>query len=257
MSEKHLPSIVLPQPPKSGGFFLPDLVDTTFGASWRWVVSDRPQAIDLAERWFHPTILSPSVVTAIRQQFASDDLLMHVALTDILRPEVAEALAASLETATFVRHHHTAYPLWIAPRPLQTQAILEEAFAWLSSAEALEAHLWLLGWPYPRPRQAQVQVQLSRMGVGDFFPIHLDTEEEGFAVVYNLTQDWKAELGGVLQFYDPSGRIIVEMPPLFNSAILFRPRGAPHGVNVVKPDAAGRFRYSLAAFYLFTDSGGY
>jgi Rps23 Pro-64 3,4-dihydroxylase Tpa1-like proline 4-hydroxylase len=89
------------------------------------------------------------------------------------------------------------------------------------------------------------------MGVGESFPVHLDTKEEGIAVVYNFTRDWEERLGGVLYFPHPSGAgDDIRVPPLFNSVFIFRSRGAPHGVSEVRPEAGGRYRYAIASFFL-------
>jgi Rps23 Pro-64 3,4-dihydroxylase Tpa1-like proline 4-hydroxylase len=98
------------------------------------------------------------------------------------------------------------------------------------------------------------QVQVSRMGVGEQFPVHVDTHEEGLAVVYNFTRDWEERFGGVLHFAHPSGTwndLVV--PPLFNSVFIFRSADAPHGVSRVKPEAGSRYRYTVTTFFLADD----
>lgn len=232
------------------GFFISHWTDHLFGWKWRTVVSTRPEAVKQAEAWIHTPLLQPATVTAIRQQYYSDPRVFHVALSNVLHPERAAQIFADLQVARFVRHHHTHYPLWIAPRQQQEPSVLTSFVDWLCSRDAAMFHSWWVCWPHPLPEPLTTQVQVSRMGVGDHFPLHHDTDEEGIAVVYNFTAGWQKEWGGALCFPHPhTGRHELILPPQFNSLLLFRPQHAPHLVTPVLPTAENHYRYTVTVFY--------
>ncbi|WP_404364643.1 2OG-Fe(II) oxygenase [Corallococcus coralloides] len=135
-------------------------------------------------------------------------------------------------------------------RPLHHQepSALTDFRAWIQSADGAAFHAALVGWPEP-PQTRQVQV--SRMEVGESFPEHRDTDEEGLAVVYNFTRPWEDRFGGGLTFRHPEvDADMMRVPPLFNSVFIFRARGAPHRVTEWTSEARGHLRDSVTAFIL-------
>ncbi len=242
----------LPKAPQHGAFFIPDLVDHRFGLMWRTFVHDLPPDPTDAALWWHPQLLEPSVVTAIRQHFLLEGPIPHVALQEAFSPDLAWAMWQELSTARFVRHHFPDYHIDILPHDaLEPSGVLARLVAWLRTKEAAATHQWLVGWPHPRPETTAIQVQISRLQEGDFFAMHEDTEREGIAVVYNLSAHWSPEWGGTLFFLHPNGQqIALAIPPVFNTALIFRPQGAPHWVDPVGAIPAGIARYTITCFYL-------
>jgi Rps23 Pro-64 3,4-dihydroxylase Tpa1-like proline 4-hydroxylase len=234
----------LRKPEHRSGFFIPDLVENVFGEDWA-----KPSPVPAsAENWSHPSLRDPEVVSQVNTAFAEGGRVPHVCLSDVLQPERAEAIHAALERARFVRHHHAPYPLSIARLEELEPSTLTEFTHWLRTEEATAYHAWLVGWP---GRLISKQVQVSRMGVGEQFPVHVDTHEEGLAVVYNFTRDWEERFGGVLHFPHPSGTWDdLRVPPLFNSAFIFRSADVPHGVSQVTSEAGSRYRYTITTFLL-------
>ena len=58
----------------------------------------------------------------------------------------------------------------------------------------------------------------------------------------------------MLAFPHPSGtwnELVI--PPVFNSVLIFRSRGAPHEVTQVQPEAEGLWRYTVTTFFLAAD----
>ena len=142
-----------------------------------------------------------------------------------------KALALALASAALVTV--------VSPGTAQEQA---------EGQEKADYHAWLVGW---QQKLSPRQVQVSRMGVGERFPVHVDTDEEGLAVVYNFTRPWEERFGGVLFFPHPSGTWDeLRVPPLFNSVLIFRSREAPHGVSPVLPEAGSHVRYTVTSFFL-------
>lgn len=232
------------RPDHPSGFFIPDLVHNVFGEAW---AHPNPVLAE-ASRWNHPHLLNAEVVAQIRTAFAQGGRVPHVCLSDALQPERANALHAALTRARFTPHHHSPYPLSIARLDQQEPSALTEFTQWLRTDEAASYHAWLVGWPGPLVSK---QVQVSQMTVGERFPVHIDTEEEGLAVVYNFTRGWEERFGGVLHFPRPSGKgDALRIPPLFNSVFIFRSLGAPHGVTEVTPEAGDRLRYTVTTFFL-------
>lgn len=81
--------------------------------------------------------------------------------------------------------------------------------------------------------------QLTRYRPGHFLTAHDDAAEgkdRSAAFVLNLTEDWCADFGGVLQLLDSDGDISAGMTPRFNRLAVFKvPRA--HAVSVVAPYA--------------------
>lgn len=234
----------LRRPERSSGFFIPDLADSVFGEGWR----APSEALAEAARWMHPQLVNPAGAPGVREAFAEGGRVPHVCLAEALQPAQAEAVHEALGRARFVRHHHAPYPLSIARPEEQEPSALTGFVQWLGTQAAADYHAWLVGSPqrlFPR------QVQVSRMGVGERFPTHVDTEDEGLAVVYNFTRPWEQRFGGVLVFPHPSGTWDeLRIAPLFNSVFIFRSRGAPHAVTEVTPEAGAHSRYSVTSFFL-------
>ena len=90
-------------------------------------------------------------------------------------------------------------------------------------------------------RVRRMNAQATRYRAGHFLKLHDDyNAEEGrlYAYVINLTREWKADWGGLLQFLDAEGRVIDTLMPRWNSLSIFRVP-APHVVSLVAPWAEG------------------
>ena len=90
-------------------------------------------------------------------------------------------------------------------------------------------------------RVRRMNAQATRYRGGHFLKLHDDfNAEEGrlYAYVINLTHEWKADWGGLLQFLDAEGRVIDTLMPRWNSLSIFRVP-APHVVSLVAPWAEG------------------
>jgi SM-20-related protein len=91
--------------------------------------------------------------------------------------------------------------------------------------------------------------QATRYMPGHFLKKHTDTvvgQYREIAYVLNLTKDWQADWGGLLNFLDEDGNVIDTFMPAFNSLTLFR---VPmwHHVSYVAP-SAGAPRYAITGW---------
>ena len=85
-----------------------------------------------------------------------------------------------------------------------------------------------------------VNGQATRYLPGHFLTSHDDGiagEDRVAAYVINLTQGWRADWGGLLQFHNPAGDIPLALKPGFNTMHLFRVPQM-HSVSYVAPFAA-------------------
>ncbi|RKG90510.1 2OG-Fe(II) oxygenase [Corallococcus terminator] len=244
-SSPDSPATSSPRPERPSGFFVANFADSVFGH----VRAKPPSAFPpSASGWSPLANASPKLHDAIRHEFVSGGRVPHVCLQRVLLPERAEAMRLALRDARFQRHHHGPYPLHIAPLAQQAPGVLSDFCAWLASEDGADFHAALVGWPQKLETR---QVQVSRMDVGEQFPEHRDTDEEGVAVVYNFTRPWQESFGGVLAFPHPDGdRDLMRVPPIFNSVFIFRAVNAPHRVTEWLPAAQGHQRYSITAFML-------
>lgn len=89
-------------------------------------------------------------------------------------------------------------------------------------------------------RVRRVNAQATRYRRGHFLRYHTDIDSnEGrlYAYVLNLSRDWHADWGGLLQFIDDDGRVLDTLLPRWNTLSLFAvPAG--HAVSLVAPWAA-------------------
>lgn len=89
-------------------------------------------------------------------------------------------------------------------------------------------------------RVRRINAQATRYRSGHFLRYHTDVDSgEGrlYAYVLNLSQDWSADWGGLLQFIDNDGRVTDTFLPRWNTLSLFAvPAG--HAVSLVAPWAA-------------------
>jgi Rps23 Pro-64 3,4-dihydroxylase Tpa1-like proline 4-hydroxylase len=74
-------------------------------------------------------------------------------------------------------------------------------------------------------RIERVDAQATRYTAGHFLSLHDDADHEGearrCAYVLNLSDGWRAEWGGLLQFVAPDGSVAESFVPHFNSLSLF------------------------------------
>lgn len=113
------------------------------------------------------------------------------------------------------------------------------AFARALALVESEAFLQLARKVCWNPRIGFADAQLTRFRPGHFLTTH-DDEAPGkgrvAAYVLQLCADWRADHGGVLNFFSPDGEVRRGLTPGFNRLVLFSvPR--PHAVSVVAPFA--------------------
>lgn len=98
-------------------------------------------------------------------------------------------------------------------------------------------------------RIRRVNAQATCYRRGQFLRYHNDFDEkEGrlYAYVLNLSRDWQADWGGLLQFIDGDGRVQDTFLPRWNTLSLFRvPAG--HAVSLVAPWAECE-RYAITGW---------
>lgn len=117
---------------------------------------------------------------------------------------------------------------------------LMSVLEFLNSAPFLEFARGITGAPGIR----RVDAQATLYEAGHFLTRHDDHDppkRRVAAYVLNFTPEWRADWGGILQFYDADGHVSEGYVPAFNALNVFRvPQ--PHAVSFVAPYArAGRY----------------
>lgn len=96
-----------------------------------------------------------------------------------------------------------------------------------------------------------VTAQATRYLPGHFLTVHDDevaSEGRVLAYVINLSRDWQADWGGLLQFIGSSGEVVQSFLPRYNSLSLFHvPQ--QHSVSLVSPWAAAP-RLAITGWFL-------
>ena len=219
-------------------FFIEDLVPSLLG-------DEATDVTARARRFVSSEVLRS--VKEIRQAFHEGGRVKHVCLERVLRSKVATGIGAALDEAHFHRHHHAPYRIEVSSLNELENTALRRFCRWMASDDAARFHGWLAGWPEEGTALVSKQVQVARARRGDEFPLHVDTDEEGLACVYNFTRGFGPEDGGEL-YFPHRGRVELALAPIFNTMILFRPRDAPHGVSKVTA-MKGRTRFTVTAFF--------
>ncbi|MDQ3287138.1 MAG: 2OG-Fe(II) oxygenase [Pseudomonadota bacterium] len=100
-------------------------------------------------------------------------------------------------------------------------------------------------------RVRRVNAQATRYRPGHFLRYHTDidsTEGRLYAYVLNLSREWSADWGGLLQFIDDDGRVVDTFLPRWNTLSLFAvPAG--HSVSLIAP-WAGQDRLAITGWLL-------
>jgi Rps23 Pro-64 3,4-dihydroxylase Tpa1-like proline 4-hydroxylase len=139
-------------------------------------------------------------------------------------PAQREAFVRKLHADARVGYQYMYHCYMMVPAYLEKrdpQLPLHLVLEYLNSPPFLEFARALTGVPELRRAYAQATCYLP----GDFLKRHDDTSaEEGrrFAYVLNLTREWEADWGGLLQFLDADGRVEETLMPRWNSLSIFR-----------------------------------
>lgn len=126
-----------------------------------------------------------------------------------------------------------------------TELVLHRVIEQINSPGWLEPMRGITGFPQIRRADAQA----TRYVAGHFLRRHNDDIEERdrlCAYVINLTRDWQADWGGLLQFLDEEGEVTRTLMPRYNTISLFRVP-AQHCVSPVAAFATGA-RYAITGW---------
>jgi len=126
------------------------------------------------------------------------------------------------------------------------ELVLHRVIEQINSPEWLTAFRRITGFGQIRRADAQA----TRYVAGHFLRRHNDQNEEDgrlCAYVINLSRDWQADWGGLLQILDGSGQVVRTLMPSFNTISLFRVP-TEHCVSPVAPFANGA-RYAITGWF--------
>ena len=126
-----------------------------------------------------------------------------------------------------------------------TDLVLHRVIEQINSPPWIEAFRKITGFDQIRRADAQA----TRYVAGHFLRNHNDLNEDDgrlCAYVINLSRNWQADWGGLLQFLDAEGEVVRTLMPRFNTISLFRVP-ADHLVSPVAPFATGA-RYAITGW---------
>ena len=125
------------------------------------------------------------------------------------------------------------------------ELLLHRVIEQINSPPWIEAFRTITGFKQIRRSDAQA----TRYVAGHFLRRHNDLNEEDgrlCAYVLNLSHDWQADWGGLLQILDQKGEVVRTLMPRFNTINLFRVP-TEHCVSPVAPFASGA-RYAITGW---------
>jgi SM-20-related protein len=168
------------------------------------------------------------------------------ALTPAQRAELGARIQAEARGGyQFMYHSYMMVTAYLEGR--DPQLPLHRVLEYLNAEPFLRFARELTGVPELRRANAQATCYLP----GDFLKFHTDADSsEGrrFAYVLNLTREWQADWGGLLQFLDDDGAVVETFLPRWNSLSVFRVP-APHCVSQVT-GFAGAPRLAITGWFL-------
>jgi SM-20-related protein len=126
------------------------------------------------------------------------------------------------------------------------ELVLHRVIEQINSREWLDAFRCITGFPQIQRADAQA----TRYVPGHFLRRHNDLNEDDgrlCAYVINLSHNWQADWGGLLQILDREGQVVRTLMPNFNSISLFRVP-TEHCVSPVAPFATGA-RYAITGWF--------
>lgn len=126
------------------------------------------------------------------------------------------------------------------------ELVLHRVIEQINSPEWLDAFRTITGFQQIRRADAQA----TRYMPGHFLRKHNDLNEDHgrlCAYVINLSRDWQADWGGLLQILDDKGEVVRTLMPRFNSISLFRVP-TEHCVSPVAAFANGA-RYAITGWF--------
>lgn len=126
------------------------------------------------------------------------------------------------------------------------ELVLHRVIEQINSREWLDAFRTITGFPQIRRADAQA----TRYVAGHFLRKHNDLNEDDgrlCAYVINLSHDWQADWGGLLQILDDKGEVVRTLMPRFNTVSLFRVP-TEHCVSPVAAFANGA-RYAITGWF--------
>lgn len=124
-------------------------------------------------------------------------------------------------------------------------SVLSRLFEFLNQGEFLSLMRGLTG----DSKINFADAQATRYEKGDFLTDHDDDvsgKNRRCAFVISLTKEWRADWGGLLQFFDKNGHVSEAFVPKFNALNVFKVPQR-HSVSVVSP-FAGSARYSITGW---------
>jgi Rps23 Pro-64 3,4-dihydroxylase Tpa1-like proline 4-hydroxylase len=209
-----------------------------------------------------PGWMKPAAADALRRCL-DEDVTWDLALRSAAGPQaLSHASLAALDAAgqaallAQAQQHaeddyafaYDRYPMVAAYKSGRDPGLhLHGVLEFLNSPPHLELARALTGEPSIRRASAQA----TRYRPGQFLKYHTDIDTlEGrlFAYVINLTRNWQADWGGLLQFIDEGGSVTETFMPRWNSLSLFRvPQG--HAVSLVAPWARAP-RLALTGWFM-------
>lgn len=178
-------------------------------------------------------------VTTLRaDELAAMDEESHEALLRRVQKEARGKYAFAYENYMMIQAYKRGYDPGL---------LLHRLLEFLNSPPHLEFLHALTG----DTRIRRVNAQATRYRRGHFLRYHTDiNSSEGrlYAYVLNLSHDWHADWGGLLQFIDGDGRVVDSFLPRWNTLSLFAvPAG--HAVSLVAP-WAGQDRLAITGWLL-------
>jgi hypothetical protein len=165
---------------------------------------------------------------------------------DAARRAPFDALVAREAQAGFCYLYERLNLYEISRRGMVADPVLKAAADLIASKEFLDLGRALTG-------DADItfaDCQLTRYRPGHFLTAHddsADAMDRSAAFVLNLTEDWCADFGGVLQLLDKGGDVRAGLTPRFNRLALFRVPQS-HAVSVVAPYAPGP-RFAITGWF--------
>ncbi len=206
-----------------------------------------------------PQILAPAVARRLHRALSAEtawsistnegdrNFTVPMAAFEKMAPDMRQGFDQRVHAnaARGFQYLYKNYPIYDEHAAGRLTGYLARFYAFLNSPAFLEFARAVTG----RQAITHVDAQATLYERGHFLTQHDDRDDSKrrvAAYVLNLTPEWKADWGGILQFIDADGHVAEGYTPAFNALnLLLVPQ--PHAVSCVAPFAPTG-RYSITGW---------
>ena len=234
---------------------------------------EKHQDESVESKWLNPGSISLKAIDAARAQ-VQNSTPNYVVLDQLFSPDMLDQVIGSLiEQSRWQRQRHTYSALYVDNAKWQnsdtgqrfvqrdvwqrhvTSSDMATSFLrFLRSAEFMSvlSRIFRVSLTDKNVQTPELNTNYFRLGPDDFVAQHADDSpgREVCMLLY-LNKAWQESWGGELAFLGDEPHATIEIEPVFNRCVLFKPssRGSEHWVRALNAPLQAEYRYNVTSWY--------